>query len=231
MCGRLNVIDDPSVQQLMFELGITEPERKLNTARFKRATDAVTIIYQQHGQRIAEDAIWWLLLDKTELGFKPSKYTSFNTRYDKLTVPRSAGFIPFKQSRCVIVAKGFGETEYANKKPIHYYDMQAEHGQALAFGGLYKEWRHPQSGERQLSCSIITLPPHEKLKHIHSKAMPLILPQHDSLASINAWLDTCKPQQLNHLLQAHLPQNLIAQQIDKPSHYNPVGQTQFIAAD
>ena len=234
MCGRLNTSDDPVVQGLMTQLGLPLDSRILagqQGKRFTRATDKVTVIREKNGQRALEQAVWWLLLERTETGFKPSKYTSFNTRYDKLNIPRSAGFKPFRESRCIIPAKGFGETEFVNKKPLHYYDFEAVDGEALAFGGLCKEWTHSVTGEVVLSCSVITLPPHDKLKHIHSKAMPLILPQDDD--TMDMWLDS-KLQNVdvfNDLLRAHLPQNLIAYQIDKPSLYNPIGTQKLILSD
>ncbi|WP_394176799.1 SOS response-associated peptidase family protein [Thalassotalea litorea] len=231
MCGRLNISDDPFVMALINELGVESPREKVHWGRFKRATDTISIIRQHDGQRVLEDATWWLLLDKNEQGFKPSRYTSFNTRYDKLDVPRSAGYIPFRQSRCIIPAKGFGETEFHNKKPIHYYDMEALPKEAIAFGGLYRQWLHPQTGEVRLSCSVITLPPHEKLRHIHSKAMPLILPKHEGLLS--AWLDPRYQQTENFqfLLTPNLPQDLIAYPIDKPSLHHAIGAPEKIAAD
>jgi len=231
MCGRLNVIDDIGVQQLCEQLNIQLWSEPLQTGRFKRATDKVTIVREKAGITQADSAIWWLLLDKNNEGFKPSKYTSFNTRYDKLNVPRSAGFVPFKESRCIIPAKGFGETEFVNKKPIHYYDFEAEDRQAIAFGGLYKEWLNVNTGETALSCSIITLPPHDKIRHIHSKAMPLILPQNKDI--LTAWLDSAQTntELFNHLLQPHLPQNLWAQAIDKPSTFNAIGDKKLINGD
>ena len=92
MCGRLNTTDDPAVQKLMGLLGIPLwPEPRLSN-RFTRATDKITIIREDHGQRQVDQAIWWLLLNRNNDGLSPSKYTSFNTRYDKLNVPRSAGY-------------------------------------------------------------------------------------------------------------------------------------------
>jgi putative SOS response-associated peptidase YedK len=231
MCGRLNITDDPAVQGLMRQLRIPLWPEPVKPVRFARATDTIPIIREIQGQRRAEPATWWLLLDKTDCGFKPSRYTSFNTRYDKLDVPRSAGFKPFRETRCIIPAKGFGETQFVNKKPIHYYDFEAPEGEALAFGGLYREWFHPQTGEVKLSCSVITLRPHEKLKHIHNKAMPLILPQQDDV--LNAWLDPNFKELafFAPLLQPHIPQSLIAYPIDKPSTYQRVGEIELISAD
>jgi len=230
MCGRLNAIFDSEVRGLYTSLQINKIIDRPIDSRFQSAAKEVSIVRNIGQQRRVENATWWLLLDQTETGFKPSKFTSFNTRYDKLNTPNSAGFQAYKNSRCILTVKGFGETEFINKKPVHYYDMQAEKG-GLLLGGLYKEWRHNITGEIKLSCSVITLPPHSKLKHIHSKAMPLILPQDQNL--INAWLDPAfnDTTQFEPLLNPHIPTNLIAQQIDKPAHYNAFGKQQLIEKD
>lgn len=137
-----------------------------------------------------QKATWWLLLEPRDTGFKPSKFTSFNPRYDKLNIPRTAGYQPFRTARCIIVAKGFGETEFeqrGNKNvPKHYHDVIAHKG-AIAFGGLYKKYINKQSAEVSLGCSIVTLASHPKLANIHSTSSPLMLPQEDAL---DAWLDT-----------------------------------------
>lgn len=231
MCGRLNIIDDYGVQQLCEQLRISLWSQEGHKKRFTRATDKVSIVRQVGQQRQLDEATWWLLLEPSEHGFKPSKYTSFNTRYDKLNVPRSAGFQPFRSTRCIIPAKGFGESEFVNKKPLHYHDFEALEGEAIAFGGLYREWLNKQTGEVQLSCSIITLPPHPKLANYHSKSMPLILP-HD-LDLWEAWLDPNfqNIDAFQYLLTPNLPQSLWVQKIDKPSLYNPMAEKQLINHD
>ncbi len=230
MCGRLNTTFDSGVKKLYTSLKINKVIDKPSDSRFVKAADTVSIIRNVGSQRRVENATWWLLLDETDKGFKPSKYTSFNTRFDKLNVPRSAGFQAYRSSRCVIAVKGFGETEFFNKKPVHYYDMIAETG-GLLLGGLYRQWQHKTTGEMKLSCSVITLPPHEKLKHIHSKAMPLILPQSSSL--VDKWLDPLftETAQFDSLLQPHIPENIVAQEIDKPMSHQPVSDLQVICHD
>ena len=222
MCGRLNVIDDPGVVELCEGLQIELFTTPLIVGRFIRATQNVSIVRQVQGVRRLDSAIWWLLLEQSEQGFKPSKYTSFNTRYDKLNVKGSAGYTAFRQSRCVIPVKGFGESEYVAGKAVHYHDMVAKQG-GLLLGGLYRQWLNKTTGESVLSCSIITLPPHPKLIPIHSKAMPLILPQQPAV--VNAWLDehNSNIEMFSDLLKPHIPQSLLAQQIDKPSSFKPVG--------
>jgi len=230
MCGRFNATFDSGVKKIYSQLNIHKVIDKPIDKRFVKAADTVSIVRNKASQRRVENASWWLLLTPTETSFKPSKYTSFNTRYDKLTVQGSAGYQAFKSSRCIIVVKGFGETEFINKKPIHYYDMQAQQG-GLLLGGLCREWQHQQTGKIQTSCSVITLPPHPKLQHIHSKAMPLILPQENSV--IDTWLDPyCQDtEQLMPLLRPNIPQNLIAQQIDKPASYTGVNEPLLISQD
>lgn len=173
MCGRLNVIDSPEVIDLCGQLGINFKDGKLRTGRFISAASTVSIVMKKEQKSELRDAIWWLLLEQTDIGFKPSQYTSFNTRYDKLDVSSSAGYYSYRHQRCIIPAKGFGETEQVNGKPI-YHDFSAPAG--IALGGLYREWIHSITGEVVYSCSVITLPPHPKLMPYHTKASPLLLP-------------------------------------------------------
>jgi len=230
MCGRFNATFDSGVKKLYTSLRIKKVIDNPIDKRFVKAADTVSIVRDKDGRRVVENAVWWLLLEQTDEGFKPSKYTSFNTRYDKLNTPRSAGYQAYRHSRCIIAVKGFGETEFENSKPVHYFDMVAENG-GLLLGGLCRDWISSQTGEITTSCSVITLPPHEKLKHIHSKAMPLILPQDPQ--TINHWLDTefTDVEYFTLLLQPHIPQNLIAQQIDKPISHNPINRSELINLD
>ncbi len=230
MCGRMDMTYDEHVQKIYYQLQIARMLDEPVNSRFVRATDKVSIVRQKQGERFVQSATWWLLLEAQQDGFKPSRYTSFNTRYDKLNVPRSAGFQPFRQSRCILVAKGFGETEFKNKKPIHYHDLQGQDG-PLLLGGLCRDWHHPQTGQWHTSCSVITLPPHPKLKHIHSKAMPLILPKEDGV--VNDWLSDAVTdvERFSPLLRPHIPENLVAQQIDKPSTFVPISKPHVIDAD
>lgn len=233
MCGRLNVTDDPWVRQLALDLGVNLEQTPITANRFVRAASEVQIIVEKPGARFLRPATWWLLLEPTENGFKPSKYTSFNTRYDKLHVPRSAGYRPFRESRCIVLAKGFGETEFElqgkRKVPKHYFDMTAKDG-AIAFGGLYRDYLNKHTGEITTACSIITLPAHPKLANIHTKASPLMLPQDSTM---DAWLDPKNQdvEQFQHLLQPAIRQTLEATQIDKPSTYNAIGSPFDIEPD
>lgn len=227
MCGRFNATFDSGVRKLYTSLNINKVIDKPIDNRFVKATDTISVIRNVAGSRQVEKALWWLLLEQNDNGFKPSKYTSFNTRFDKLNTQGSAGYQAYRQSRCIIAVKGFGETEFVNKKPLHYYDITAQDG-GLILGGLCREWVHSKTGEHKLSCSIITLPPHDKLKHIHSKSMPLILPKEVDV--VNTWLseEVTDTSHFDSLLLPHIPEPLIAQKIDRPSTYQALGKTELV---
>lgn len=227
MCGRLNVIDCPEVIDLCGQLGINLQNQvmPLRTSRFVRATNKVSIVVEQNGQRRLHDAIWWLLLEQAEHGFKPSQYTSFNTRYDKLNVKGSAGYYSFRTQRCIIPAAGFGETEVVDGKN-QYTDFIGKSG--LALGGLYRTWLNKETGELTYSCSVVTLPPHPKLMPYHSKASPLML----TPDVFDLWLSPDQDVvQFDKILVAKVSVPLIALPIDKPSTFKKIGDTVLIAAD
>ncbi len=235
MCGRLNVTDDPTLISICIALGIDvgcasaydQPalDGMLHKGRFIRATNTISIVIEQAGQRRLQHAIWWLLLEQTPTGFKPGPYTSFNSRYDKIKVKGSAGYLPYRQQRCIIPATGFGETEVIDGKR-HYTDFIAD--EAIAFGGLYRSWLDTQTGELIYNCSIITLPPHPKLMPYHSKAMPLMLPAE----RFDAWLSSSADvKQFDDLLLPTLRVGLTAIPIDKPATYHQIGELQRILSD
>ncbi|MCL1058445.1 SOS response-associated peptidase [Shewanella gelidimarina] len=222
MCGRLNVIDDMFVQALLEDLRVNNSNEMLYS-RFKMPTNDISIVREtEDGERQLQTATWWLLQQTTYDGFKPSHFTSFNTRSDKLNHPNSAGFTPFRESRCIVIAKGFGETEKKGSSSV-YHDFVAENA-AVAFGGLYREWQHPKTGESRVSCSIITNPPHLDLLPYHSKASPMILPEDSSI--MDAWLSPENQQvdMFSALLKPALRHDFIVEQIDKPSQYKPIGK-------
>jgi len=225
VCGRLNVTDSPEVIDLCGQLGLSLNDKMLNTGRFMKAASTVSIILEKSNLRKLQDAIWWLLLEQTETGFKPSAYTSFNTRYDKLDVPGSAGYYSYKHQRCIIPAKGFGETEQVDGKAV-YHDFTAD--KAIALGGLYREWIHKTTGELVYSCSVITLPPHPKLMPYHSKASPLILPP----SHYDAWLSADPDSsQFKSLLSPKLSIHLTGVKVKKPSLPEPIGREFIIPPD
>lgn len=178
MCGAYNVINHPFINNLTEFFGVEIVQEK----GWANCGSEIEIIINDGKTNQLKTATWWLLLEKKDGEFKPSRFTSFNSRWRN-------GFSrsnqrPFKYSRCIIPARGFIEGTGTKGNKIYHYLEPVD--QAVAFGGLYKRW-HSDDGER-LSCSIITIDPHPKLENVHKKAMPLMLPVADA-EILEAWLD------------------------------------------
>ncbi|MBN4053559.1 SOS response-associated peptidase family protein [Haliea sp. AH-315-K21] len=164
MCGRFQLKQDSKSDTLLKTLNVK--------GQAKYADDiapgaAISFI---HINLALDTAIWWLLLDNESL--KPNyKYSSFNSRSDKLNQPRSIAYKPFRESRCIIPASAFVEG-LGDKLTYHQIELE---DQAIAFGGLFKEHVNHDTGEIVYSASIITLPPLQKWANIHPKSIPLML--------------------------------------------------------
>ena len=222
MCGYLgNVIDSPLTQALMLILGVDFGEYPLRDNPGSGPAASIDIVLERDGRRIIVPAVWWLLLNPSE-GLKPSRYTSFNTRSDKLNVAGSAGAKPFRTSRCVIPATYIIEGE--GPKGARRYHRIEPTTTAFAMGGLYKEWVHPDTGQQVFSCSVITLAPHPRLMDIHSKSTPLFLPNDPRV--IERWLspDITDISEFSPLLQPFLPETVRCVPIDRPGSQKQVGE-------
>ncbi len=217
MCGRYNVTDSPEVRQLLEVLGV-----QLYPVRFSHDIapgSVISIVHNPGDGRRISDALWWLMLDRKTL--KPDyRYASFNSRSDKLTLPRSLACKPFKESRCIIPASAFIEG-LGDKKTYHMIELQHS---AIAFGGVCQHYLHQETGESVYAASIITLPPLPQWQHIHPKSMPLMLPLADP-ALLDAWLD---PQHTDTadfaaLLEPAIRQTQKVTRIGKPSKWDATG--------
>ncbi len=179
----------------------------------------IAIVHGQNGERKVSEAIWWLFLDQDTL--KPNyKYTSFNSRSDKLFTKRSISYTPFRESRCIIPASAFVEG-LGDKKTYHMIELE---GSAIAFGGLYKEYLNRETGEIVYSASIITLPPLvPQWNGIHPKSMPLILNFEDEEV-VSKWLDPSfhEVEEFEALLQPKVGKPMKVTKIGRPSKWNPI---------
>lgn len=234
MCGRFNVIDSAEVMTLLHHLGIKLYPDSCFTPGLRFTPDAapgsaISIVRQTGDERLVSDATWWLMLDPATL--KPNyKYASFNSRSDKLDTPRALAYKPYRESRCVIPASAFieglgdGKTYHKLRRP----------NDAIAFGGVYREWVNHDTGETALSASIITLPPPDNqrwLHAIHPKSIPLMLP--DDQPTLDAWLDPVNQDvtQFTELLTPRIRLKLIATPIGKVSKWNEIGPDEEVPAD
>jgi putative SOS response-associated peptidase YedK len=219
MCGRFNITPKKEVLSMLEAIETTgEPKFSSDIAPGAQ----ISII---PSSRSIQTATWWLLLDPATL--KPNyKYSSFNSRSDKLNLPRSIAYKPYRESRCIIPASAFVEG-MGDKKTYHMIELV---DQAIAFGGLYKEQINQNTGEIIFSASIITLPPIEKWSNIHPKSIPLML-DYNNNKLIDKWLDPdfSDVDEFNDLLKPEIHQTQSVTPIDRPSKWNPIGESFLIS--
>lgn len=228
MCGRFNVSDDPLVHELCRQLGMDTSRWQIRFSEDIAPAARISIIREDEEGRRIDDAVWWLLLERDDGGWKPNhRYATFNTRYDKLNRKGAVGYQPYRKARCIIPASGFVEG-LEGTKTYHQLDGVT----AIAFGGLYRTWIHQDTGELVHSASIITLPPHPKFKGIHEKAFPMMLNVEDQ-DTIGRWLDPGYDQveAFGEMLTPKLVTALRAVPIDRPSKRNPAGEIFTIESD
>ena len=181
----------------------------------------ISIIRETDSGRVIDDAVWWLLLDSD---LKPNyKYASFNTRSDKLNQPRSAGYKAYRESRCIIPASAIVEG-LGDKTTYHKIELV---DQAMALGGLYKEWMNKTTGEIAYSASIITLGEHPKWQSIHPKRTPLIL-QSDMF---DQWLDPAFKGVSSFDLLPRIDVDQRVTRIGKPSKWDVIEEPFIIKKD
>jgi len=182
----------------------------------------IDIITNRGGELAVRCATWWLLLEPAQGGgFLPSKYTSFNTKSTKLNIPKSAGYHPYRSSRCIVPATYVIEGE--GPKGARRYHKISPANQQFALGGLYREWVDSSTGEVTLSCSVITLPPHPAWEGVHSKSTPLFLPP--DLEAQYRWLspDIQDTSEFSSWLTPGFPDDLVCTPIDRPGLQTEIG--------
>jgi putative SOS response-associated peptidase YedK len=200
MCGRYNIIDDPSTQALMKVLGIT---RNLTTQYNIAPTDTVPVILGSRDDRELVSMRWWLIPAWTP---EPStRYSMFNARAESIT-ESSAFRTPFKRQRCILPASSFIEwhTENGQKQP---YEIRQQ-ASAIGFAGIWDRWG--QGDAIIHSCCIITTNAIPQFQHIHNR-MPVMLPPD----VFERWLDPrLDGKQLLPLLMAGLPRPTEVRPVD-----------------
>ena len=223
MCGAIGLVtDNYFVKQLMKELGVELYEENNNDNI--RPNDKISISIEQGGHHIGVKAAWWLFQKRIDDQLfddytYDKRYRSFNTRKDKLFNNR---LDDFKYRRCIIPASCFYEWKDARYK-IEAVDS------AIAFGGLYKVWPEASQTNRHYSCSIITLPPVDKLSHIHDKSFPLMLLPEE----YNSWLDSSlnDPFFWKNTLDSRIRFDLKVTPVDRLNPSIVIGQSQFITRE
>ncbi len=159
-------------------------------------TDQVYAVAEHDGVRILGSFRWGLI----PWWAKDRKIGARNINARAETVADKPTFRePFAKRRCLIPADGFYEWQRLPKGKLPHYIYAADR-RPLALAGLWSSWKDPDSGDRVLTCSIITGEPNQMVAGIHDR-MPVILPEEDW----SLWLDrsVTDPEELGSLLTVH----------------------------
>lgn len=212
MCGRFNVRDNQQMRGLMVSLRIDEvPDTRLNIA-----PGAIgQFVIGKAGHRSLVEGYWSLMIEPRQdgrPGFRPNpKFKTFNARSDRLEAS-PLWRVRYHCKRAIIPVSGYHE--WRGKQ---CYEIEQE-GRALALAGLYDIWEF--DGELVPAFSVITLPPHPKLSHIHEKSIPLMLEQED----FDRWLDPDIRQtdSFRALMTPVLNRRLLVMPIESPATLHPI---------
>jgi putative SOS response-associated peptidase YedK len=220
MCGRFNVSPSHGVQSLLERLRVEAPiEARRNIAPGAHGQ----FVVERQGRRELLDGVWSLLIEPRPAapGFRPDpKFSTFNARSDRLEAS-PLWRRRFHSQRCIVPADGFHE--WVGK---HCHNI-AQEGRALALGGLYELWDFDEV--LVPSFTVITVPPHPRFAHIHTKSLPLMLEPED----FDLWLDPAfhHTDAFRDLLRPRLRHALVVTPVASPVSLHPDGESEIIVAD
>jgi putative SOS response-associated peptidase YedK len=147
-------------------------------------TQHVPVVLVKDGEKKIELARWSYVPPwwKEE---KPPRFATFNAREDKL---KSSGVWKgaLNSYRCLLPASGFYEWERKGKERLPYY-IHRKDGDLMGFAGLYSHWTHPETGEREATCTIITTATNKLMEKLHDRIPLTFGSVDDELWSV--WLD------------------------------------------
>lgn len=176
MCGRYTIIHAADavaerfgVEPLPFDQG-----PRYNVAPMQ----GVPIIIEDQGKRTQVLANWGLVpfwAKDPAIGNK-----LINARVETLAEKASFKYA-LARRRCLVPADGFYEWQRTASGNQPYYIRRRDHG-LFAMAGLWEIWESPD-GSPFLSCAIVTVPPNNVLRPIHSRMPAILLPENEA-----AWL-------------------------------------------
>lgn len=168
MCGRFTLTADPAQLQAIFGLS-TPPPAEL-APRFNIAPSQPVAVIPNHTPHAIELFKWGLIpswAKDPNIGQR-----MINARAE--TVAEKPAFrAALKKRRCLVLADGFYEWRREGKHATPMY-IRLTDDKPFAIAGLWETWLNP-TGEKTLSCTLITTTPNTLMEPIHNR-MPVILP-------------------------------------------------------
>ncbi|HRF09053.1 MAG TPA: SOS response-associated peptidase [Xanthobacteraceae bacterium] len=184
MCGRFTRQYTWAELHALYMLSVGfENERSNLQPRYNICpTTTIDAVVERDGKRAVEEMRWGLVPSWWKKTLKELPAT-FNARAE--TVAEKPMFrAAFKRNRCIIPASGYYEwTATADKKKQPHYFTRRD-GEIISIAGLYEEWKNPETGKPQRSCTMIIGAANNFVSPLHDR-MPIIL-ERDQFSS---WLE------------------------------------------
>ena len=128
----------------------------------------------------------WGLIPSWSKDTEIQKFT-LNARIE--TITEKPSYKNNVNKRCLVIADGFYEWKWLNKSGSkkEKFLITKPNNELYAYGGIYSEWTHQDTGEIINSYSLVTTEANELMREIHNikKRMPIILNKEDE----SDWLD------------------------------------------
>jgi len=201
MCGRFNLINDPS--ELAIHFGVPLAQVVWPIPRYNIAPTQPVGAIVERNQKRAFDFFQWGLVPSWAKDRSMGNQI-FNARSETLAEKPSFK-AAYRYKRCLIPASGFYEWKAERGAKVPYY-IRMKNQDPFAFAGLWSDWT-ASDGRVVLSCTIITSAPNELMRPIHPR-MPVILEPRD----YDLWLSTVQQNtiELEPLFKPHPPERMEA---------------------
>jgi len=207
VCGRFGLTQSPrSIARL---LGARLDEANFQP-RYNIAPTQQLLSMVNDDQRSIGSFRWGLVPWWSE-GPKAMKLSTFNARIETIATSRVYREA-LRERRCAIFADGYFEwfkEADGSKTPVWIYRKDR---QPFVFAGLWETWRARDRSETLKSCTIITQPPNDFAKQIHSR-MPVVL----EVAETRKWLEPSnrEPESVIELLSPSAASLWTAHDVDR----------------
>ena len=182
MCGRFTRIYTWRELVRLYRLTDPSPPSNLQPRYNICPTTTIDAVIERAGKRRLEQMRWGLVPSWWNKPLKELRLATFNARVE--TVAEKPFFrSSFKHTRCLIPASGYYEWKTVGKEKQPYYFTRRD-GQIITIAGLWSEWKNPETGNPQHTCTMIITQANKFVAGIHDR-MPVILEE----KHFEAWLD------------------------------------------
>src|SRR5438876_8829817 len=178
MCGRFGEEEEYVALAWRYQafVEVADPGPRYNVA----PTQPMAVIVQHEGKRHLTHHRWGLVpffAKDLSIGAR-----MINARAETLT-SQAAFRESFEARRCIVPATRFYEWKKDGKARLPFSILRND-GTPMHFAGLWAAWKDRNSGERVLSCAIVTTNANETMAPIHDR-MPVMLADE----AVATWLD------------------------------------------